>query len=135
MFLFALISPISSLIIRDCSNKTDIETVCKLVKTYKTSYPPEPYPFILNVNIKILDIVDLDWTTKTMTLFIELWTFWKDPRITITVNSDENNDGLILHFESSSQCFILFNVPNRQIEWHTPGLPTQLQSQPSKFPI
>ena len=93
VFLVVLISPISSLIIRDCSNSTNIQTVCKLVKTYKTSYPPEPYPFILNVNINILDIVELDWTTKTMTLFIELWTWWKDPRITITDNYVEKNEG------------------------------------------
>ena len=97
--LVALILPISSLIIRDCSNATNIQTVCKLVKTYTKSYPPEPYPFILNVNINILDIVELDWTEHTMTLFIELWTWWKDPRITITDNSDENKEGLILYLE------------------------------------
>ena len=81
--------------IQDCSNKTKIKTICKLVETYDMSYAPQPTPCAVDVNIKILDIVDLDWTAKTMTLFIELWTFWKDSRITITDYSDEKEEGLV----------------------------------------
>ena len=95
VFLFLSFSSISSLKIQDCQNKTKIKTICKLVETYDMSNPPEPIPCIVDVHIKILDIVDLDWTAKTMTLFIELWTFWRDPRITITDYSEEKEKGLV----------------------------------------
>ena len=83
---FALLPSYLSLGLQDCSiNKTTkIKTVCKLIENYEIDYPPQPLPIIIDLNINILDIIDLDWTTNTITLFIQLWTFWKDPRITIT---------------------------------------------------
>ena len=98
-FLFMLISSIRSSNIRDCSEKTNTATVCKLVKTYKKSSPPDPYPLTVNTSINILDIMDFDWTAKTMTLFIELWMWWRDPRITITDYSEGKEEGLILYFQ------------------------------------
>ena len=95
VFLFAFISSITSLNIQDCSNSTNTEAVCKLVETYKKSFPPEPYPLIINVKINIKDIVDFDWTAKTMTLFLELWSWWKDPRITITGDSEKKEKRFI----------------------------------------
>ena len=107
VFLFVLLSSTSSLKIQDCSNKTTIKTICKLVETYEMSLAPEPSPLLLDLDISILDIVDLDWTAKTMKLFIELWSFWKDPRITITDYSDEKEKGLILlHFESTKKALL-----------------------------
>ena len=99
--IFALLSSISSLKIQDCSNKTTIKTICKLVETYEMSLAPKPSPFLLDLNISILDIVDLEWTEKTMKLFIELWSFWKDPRITITDYSEEKEQGLIFYFKTT----------------------------------
>ena len=100
VILFTLLPLTSSLEIQDCSNKTTIKTICKLVANYEMSIPPPP-PFVIDLHISILDIVDLDWTAKTMTLFIELWTFWKDPRVTITDYSKEKDEGLIFYFESN----------------------------------
>ena len=93
-FLFVHLSSTLSLKIQDCSNKTTVKTICKLVETYEMSLAPGP-PFVIDLHISILDIVDLDWTAKTMTLFIELWTFWNDPRVTITDYSEEIDKGLI----------------------------------------
>ena len=108
VILFELLASISSLKIQDCKNKTRVKTICKLWEIYDMSITPEPEHLTIEMNIKILDIVDFDWTSKTMTLFIELWTFWKDPRITITDYSDEKEKGLILfHFESTKTlCYI-----------------------------
>ena len=92
VYLFVLISSVSSLKIEDCGNRTTkIKTVCKLIETYEMDYPPQPLPAKLDVNIVILDIVDLDWTANTVSLYIQLWAFWKDPRITISnyVDSEE----------------------------------------------
>ena len=97
VFLFVLLSSTSSLKIQDCSNKTTVKTICKLVETYEMSLAPGP-PFVIDLHISILDIVDLDWTAKTMTIFIELWTFWNDPRVTITDYSEEKEEGLIFNF-------------------------------------
>ena len=41
------------------------------------------------MKIDIHDIVDLDWTENTITLFIQLWTFWDDPRLTIADYVDD----------------------------------------------
>ena len=88
--LVAVLSSISSLKIENCSNKTsNIKTICKLVDVYEMDYPPEPYPFTLDMKIDIHDIVDLDWTENTITLFIQLWTFWDDPRLTIADYVDD----------------------------------------------
>ena len=85
VLLIALISSVSSLTIEDCGNKTTkIKTVCKLIETYEMDYPPQPLPSTLEVDIVIIDIVDLDWTSNTVSSFIQLWAFWKDPRITIS---------------------------------------------------
>ena len=109
VFLFMHVSSITSSDIQDCSEKTNIKTVCKLVKTYKKSNPPKPLPFTVNTSINILDIMDFDWTAKTMTLFIELWMWWKDPRITITNFSEGKEKGLILYFQvEAPKAFVLF---------------------------
>ena len=74
-----------------CSNtSTQTRTVCKLFENYDIDYPSPPLPATIDVNIVILDIVDLDWTANTISLFIQLWTFWKDPRVTITDYIDED---------------------------------------------
>ena len=101
VILFTLLPLTSSFEIQDCSNKTTIKTVCKLDENYEMSLPP-PEPsgggHVIDLHMSILDIVDLDWTAKTMTLFIELWSFWKDPRVTITDYSEEKEEGLIFYF-------------------------------------
>ena len=85
VIIIALIPSYLSFNIDKCSNTTiQTRTVCKLIDNYDMDYPPPPLPAAIEVNIIILDIVDLDWTAKTISLFIELWTFWKDPRITIS---------------------------------------------------
>ena len=57
--------------------------------------------------------MDFDWTAKTMTLFIELWMWWKDPRITITNFSEGKEKGLILYFQvEAPKAFVLFLFNN-----------------------
>ena len=69
-------------------------------------YPPQPLPATLQVDIVILDIVDLDWTTNTVSSFIQLWAFWKDPRITISnyVSEEIKEAGLIFSFSEHKRC-------------------------------
>ena len=85
VIIIAFIPSYFSFDIDKCSNiSTQTRTVCKLFENYDMDYPPPPLPATIDVNIIILDIVDLDWTANTISIFIQLWTFWKDPRITIS---------------------------------------------------
>ena len=91
LYLLFIVHSVYSLEIKECSNEvTKIKTVCKKVENYEMDEPPQPHPNAIDLEINILDIVDLDWTANTITLFIQLWTFWKDPRVTITDYIDED---------------------------------------------
>ena len=101
LFIIIIISSTAlSLELNRCSNKTEkIKTVCRLIDNYEIDEPSTPFPITIELDINILDIVDLDWTANTITLFIQLWTFWKDSRLTINdyIDTDETKEkGLVL---------------------------------------
>ena len=44
--------------------------------------------------MEILDIVNFDWHASTVTVNVQLWTFWNDSRITI--DEFETDEGYLL---------------------------------------
>ena len=53
--------------------------------------PGKPDPITVEVEIDILDIVLIDWHENTFTLFIRLWSFWRDTRLTINNVTEEDD--------------------------------------------
>ena len=73
-----------------CSNVTSSSlTICKLEHNYHPGEVPEPKPLKVQMQIRILNIVDLNWEENSMTIFVQLMTLWNDSRI--TVKSGEEN--------------------------------------------
>ena len=84
-FLLIIIIPKAKSKIQQCTNTTtDIMDVCTLSNIYDPALPSEPWPIFVKVYINILDIVDIDWTSSTVTQIIQLWSFWNDTRISLT---------------------------------------------------
>ena len=48
------------------------------------------------VVMEILDIVNFDWHASTVTVNVQLWTFWNDSRITID-EFDHEHEGYLLN--------------------------------------
>ena len=46
--------------------------------------------------MEILDIVNFDWHASTVTVNVQLWTFWNDSRITID-EFDHEHEGYLLN--------------------------------------
>ena len=81
---------VSPSILKHCDDNTeedDTNAVCKLEHNYQSGIVPEPHPMQVQVWIDLLDIVDLDWHSKTVTIFIHLYTSWNDTRIAIRNNT------------------------------------------------
>ena len=56
--------------------------VCyKTIDKYNPDRPALPWPAKIQVYFNILDIVDIDWNSNTLTQFIQLWSLWNDSRI------------------------------------------------------
>ena len=58
-------------------------TICKLEHDYHPGEVPEPKPLKVQMQIRILNIVDLNWEENSMTIFVQLMTLWNDSRITV----------------------------------------------------
>ena len=70
--------------LKDCSNVTSSSlTICKLEHDYHPGAVPEPKPLKVQMQIRILNIVDLNWEENSMTIFVQLMTLWNDSRITV----------------------------------------------------
>ena len=88
LFLFiTLLSTVESQI-KFCNETSQFSDVCSLVEKYDQDYPSLPHPREIELYIKILDIVDIDWHSNTITQVIQLWSLWNDSRISITKNAN-----------------------------------------------
>ena len=80
--------------------------MCKNLDILKPGFPSEPFPSSIKVNILVQDFVDIDWTSNTMTLFIQLWTYWNDSRLAVStdnakyINKLPNNEFFEFIFEN-----------------------------------
>ena len=86
LFLFITVLPSVKSALKYCNETSKFIDVCSLVGKYDKDYPSLPHPRKIELYIKILDIVDLDWHSNTITQVIQLWSLWNDSRISITEN-------------------------------------------------
>ena len=85
LYLLIMVIPISKSEIQQCTNiTTDIIDVCTLSNIYDPAMPAKPWPQVIIIYIHIFDIVDIDWTSNTVTQIIQLWSKWNDTRISLT---------------------------------------------------
>ena len=84
-YLLIMVIPITKSEIQLCTNTTtDIVDICTLSKVYEPAIPAKPWPQVILIYIHIFDIVDIDWTSNTVTQIIQLWSLWNDTRISLT---------------------------------------------------
>jgi hypothetical protein len=57
--------------------------ICKTSLSYVNNLPPEPLPTLLRPTIHINDVIDVDVTKKTMTVFCDLYLAWNDSYLSI----------------------------------------------------
>ena len=58
--------------LKHCSNISNPGlSVCKTVEDYHPGAVPMPKPLHVKLTVRILNIVDLNWTENTMTLFLQ----------------------------------------------------------------
>ena len=84
MYLFCLLLFVAGMAkanLNLCKNE-DTFGLCSLTDKYDKSYPPDPRPIYLNQTITIFDIVDFNQDDRTVTLFLQLYIFWNDTRLT-----------------------------------------------------
>ena len=55
---------------------------------YDKTFPSDP-PMYLNQTIRLYDVVDFNDEEQTVTIFLQLFTWWDDTRLTLT-SSDKN---------------------------------------------
>ena len=91
------IVPVFSIQIQHCNETAKSVTVCRLVENYNYNpmIAPNPRPMNVKVIVDIIDIVDFDWKSNTITVAFQLWAMWNDTRITIAdFETDEGYDYL-----------------------------------------
>ena len=70
--------------LKHCSNISNPGlSVCKTVEDYHPGAVPMPKPLHVKLTVRILNIVDLNWTENTMTLFLQIMAKWNDSRISV----------------------------------------------------
>ena len=57
--------------------------LCKIKASYDKTFPPNP-PMFLHQSITLYEIVDFDSEQQTVTVFLQLFTWWNDTRLTLT---------------------------------------------------
>ena len=73
--------------IKYCNETFNIKNVCKLGE-YNPGMPDTPWPAKIDVWVEILEIVDFDWNSGTISIFIKFWSLWNDTRVTIVNKND-----------------------------------------------
>jgi len=78
--------------LKHCSNISNPGlSVCRTVEDYHPGAVPMPKPLHVKLTVRILNIVDLNWTENTMTLFLQIMAKWNDSRISVR-NQNDNHE-------------------------------------------
>ena len=81
--VFTIICELSSAQLRRCLAEKDQPRICfKAVKGEKGYV--NPFPVALTTKLHLKEIVSIDENEKSITMVMNLATYWKDPRITIS---------------------------------------------------
>ena len=87
--IILFVTPKVSSKIKHCNETTEIGMVCYKGPRYYPDRPALPWPAKIQVYFNILDIVDIDWNSNTLTQFIQLWSLWNDSRIFVKGGDDQ----------------------------------------------
>jgi hypothetical protein len=75
-------------LVKPCNENHIGLSLCKINATYDKTFPPNP-PMYLHQSVKLWDILDFNTEEQTVTVFLQLFTWWNDTRLTLT-SSDSN---------------------------------------------
>ena len=75
-------------LVKPCNENHIGLRLCKINATYEKTFPPNP-PMYLDQSVKLWDILDFNPEEQTVTVFLQLFTWWNDTRLTLT-SSDSN---------------------------------------------
>ena len=82
LFLILLIKLVSA-DMKSCSEKHDKLEVCIEGKEgYKI-----PFPALIGSDLYLLEIIDIDEEKHSVSIQVDLWTYWKDPLLASSNNS------------------------------------------------
>ena len=101
--------------------------LCSLSDNYDKSYPPDPRPMYLNQTITLFDIVEFDQDARTVTLFMQIYLFWNDTRITKKFNSSEITDPWVYIDSETAEDLYFPTMKYRNVE----SIEVQKQCSPS----
>ena len=68
--------------VKPCQENHTGLRLCKLNETYDKTFPSNP-PMYLHQSITLYDVVDFNPEQETVTVFLQLFTWWNDTRLTL----------------------------------------------------
>ena len=68
---------------KSCSEKHDKLEVCIIGEEAYTI----PFPVIVNSDLYLVEIIDIDEGKHSVSIQVDLWTYWKDPSLASSNNS------------------------------------------------
>ena len=75
-------------IVKPCDENQIGLRLCQIEVPYDKTFPSNP-PMYINQSITVYDVVDFNPEQQTVTIFLQLYIWWKDTRLTLA-SSDPN---------------------------------------------
>ena len=69
--------------LRSCSEKHEKQEVCF---RGKEAYD-NPFPIVLDTDLHLKEIIEINEDKNSVSLFIDFWTLWTDPGLSLSNNS------------------------------------------------
>ena len=88
IFVFITIFELDSAQLRSCLLEKDQPRICFIAIEGEKGYV-NPFPVHLTTQLYLKEIVSIDEGEKSITLEINLYSAWKDPRITISNETEK----------------------------------------------
>ena len=80
---FLVISILFQISFADLRNCSKLHTKPAICFKNETSYS-NPIPTVLNVVLDLKDIIEIDEERNSISIQMELWTFWNDPSLALS---------------------------------------------------
>ena len=79
-WLFLTFLKVSTAELKSCDEEFDQESICT-TKDFSPIFPPGKSATILETELRLLDVHQINLDEKSISLYIELFTFWNDTGI------------------------------------------------------
>ena len=80
IWVILCLTEISFADLKNCSRSHEQPAICF---KNETGYS-KPFPTVLDVGVYFKDIVEIDEQKNLMSIQMDLWTFWSDPRLALS---------------------------------------------------